>query len=929
DNVDNQEETKVFPVYVDGTPPVTSCNVEGVTFEAEGKTYIRSDTKIILTAEDPVVNGVNSSVLRTEYRINSKGWEVYTTTVTITGDDGDYLVEYRSMDNVQNVEEIKSKSLILDNTPPVTELAIIGSQFTDIEGRFFTNGETQFILSADDREGSGVNRTEFSLDGAEFTTYITTITVPAEGEHTLAYRSIDNLGNTEEAKSISFIVDATPPVTTISIGSPQYSLEGKIWVTGNTPFTLEATDKGLIPSGVKATRYRLDEGEWIDYVGPFNLSALDEGYHTICYYSTDNVDNTEEERSIEVIIDNTPPETEITVGTPKYQDFVTSDTEFTLTSNDLGIVPSGVKQTEYRINKGTWLIYTTTFTITGDDGLYTIEYRSMDNVENLEETKSITVKLDNTPPVSTLTMEGGVQYTSPEGILYASPDTKYILIAEDPVINGVASGLEKIMYSIDKGAFLKYETALTLPEGIHTIEYHSLDNLGNKEITKSFTVYVDATPPETELIIGELKFTAFGRTFIAPSTPLRFEAIDPVKNNVASGVSRTEYRVDGGVFEVITGTFTLTEGVHVVEFFSTDNVENKEEVKSRTFTVTILNEYAIFGRDGVSFNGKAKATGDVRSNGDILLNGNALIDGDAQGDTVTLKGKSQITGEIEEGVPPTSPYPIDLKEIEEEVRIENDNNKVPLTEKGKDPWKDGALQVGDNDSFTLSEGTYYITGLKVTGKASLILQGKIAIFCTGKVQIAGHSSANQNGDPFDFILFCNTPETLSVTGKGELSAIIYAPDSQIIINGQGIVLRNMFGKLVTLNGEAEVRSIDEKRTTSSTLTSASLNTSDTNTTFVKGEIYSYPNPAKRGKWPTIHVEVGKADTVEITIYNVAGEPVHSVELYEDPDSINGKYAYEYRWDISGTASGVYLYHIRAKKEGEKDITELKKLAVIK
>jgi len=100
-------------------------------------------------------------------------------------------------------------------------------------------------------------------------------------------------------------------------------------------------------------------------------------------------------------------------------------------------------------------------------------------------------------------------------------------------------------------------------------------------------------------------------------------------------------------------------------------------------------------------------------------------------------------------------------------------------------------------------------------------------------------------------------------------------------------------------------------------------------TFKLGEVYSFPNPAKRGKCPTIHIESGIADRVEINIYDIAGELVHSSEITDKPEIINGKYAYEYRWNVSNVASGVYIYLIRARKSGEKEIKVVKRLAIVK
>ena len=103
--------------------------------------------------------------------------------------------------------------------------------------------------------------------------------------------------------------------------------------------------------------------------------------------------------------------------------------------------------------------------------------------------------------------------------------------------------------------------------------------------------------------------------------------------------------------------------------------------------------------------------------------------------------------------------------------------------------------------------------------------------------------------------------------------------------------------------------------------------SEINVAFKLGEVYSFPNPARRTN-PTIHIECGVADEVEIRIYNTAAELVHAAQVSGIPPVINGRYAYEYTWDVSSAASGVYIYHIRAVKGGE-ELTALKKLAVLR
>ena len=98
--------------------------------------------------------------------------------------------------------------------------------------------------------------------------------------------------------------------------------------------------------------------------------------------------------------------------------------------------------------------------------------------------------------------------------------------------------------------------------------------------------------------------------------------------------------------------------------------------------------------------------------------------------------------------------------------------------------------------------------------------------------------------------------------------------------------------------------------------------------FTKGETFVYPNPAKEGKNPTIHVEVGVADKLQINIYDVSGELVGNTEITDSPSIVDGKYAYEFEWNVSGKPSGVYIARIIANKDTN-NIKITKKFAVIK
>lgn len=101
--------------------------------------------------------------------------------------------------------------------------------------------------------------------------------------------------------------------------------------------------------------------------------------------------------------------------------------------------------------------------------------------------------------------------------------------------------------------------------------------------------------------------------------------------------------------------------------------------------------------------------------------------------------------------------------------------------------------------------------------------------------------------------------------------------------------------------------------------------------FKLGEVYCYPNPAKKTN-PTFHIETGLADKVELKVYDTAGDLVHEISLNTTPQVIDDgqgpQYAYEYLWDVRNRGSGVYIF-IVATKKGNNILRKSGRCAVIK
>ncbi|MBA3065359.1 hypothetical protein FP828_02600, partial [bacterium] len=735
DNVLNQEIIKSTTIKVDNTAPETALSVGAPQYEAGGKIYISEETGITLSAIDPVINEVASGLQYTEYRVNGAVWQTYSTPLTLT--EGIRVLEYRSIDNVKNTEQIKSITLHVDETAPESNLTAGTPRYQSGDNLYVTSSTIYTLTTVDpiiNEVAAGVDYAEYNVDGGEWakkvgpvTDYQLPVTL-SEGERIIYFKGTDNVENKEAEKSLTVLVDNTAPETTLAISQPKYIVDGSTYITSNSEVILSATDiiSNGVTSGVALTEYRIDGGGWIIYQAEQALQ-LQEGIRTVEYRSIDNVNNTEEIKSITLYVDNTPPVTALMMEGSRYTKadgmYVTSGTTFTLTAEDpvVGDVSSGVKETKYRILSSTgvyedWKLYQEEnppsspfdkggIRIVGPDGIYMIQYYSADNLENTEIVKSITMKLDNAPPETEI-IANEPQYIS-EGKIYISPQTQIELIAIDPLINEVAVGVEAVQYRINAGEWKVYTGTITLTEGVRTIEYYAYDYLENTEQIKSQTYYVDGTPPLSAISTGEPQFEAFGLTIITPETQISLAANDPEINSVASGVNHTQYRIDPSTFtetlwEVYTGTFTLTEGEHAVEYRSIDNVNNTEAVKKEAYTVTYISKYAAYGEEGVKASGQGEIVGDVRSNGQVKVAGQAMLDGDASGETVEVDGteaesapgRAKITGEIEEGAEKINPWCIDLDAIEETVAENNNNEKLEL--------KDGKLQINSNKTVTIT-----------------------------------------------------------------------------------------------------------------------------------------------------------------------------------------------------------------------------------
>jgi len=104
-----------------------------------------------------------------------------------------------------------------DITPPVTTCTLHPPEPNGNNSWYVS--DVEFTLNATD-DISGVNVTQFRVDGGYIKTYTEPFNIPTDGEHTVEYRSIDYAGNIEDWKSVEFKIDQTKPYIELWWESP-------------------------------------------------------------------------------------------------------------------------------------------------------------------------------------------------------------------------------------------------------------------------------------------------------------------------------------------------------------------------------------------------------------------------------------------------------------------------------------------------------------------------------------------------------------------------------------------------------------------------------------------------------------------------------------------------------------------------------------
>ena len=576
---------------IDNSPPATQLHVGEPNYTAVN-TWITSSTPITLTAIDggfiPV--GVSDTFYRVWQSGFWDGWRVHSLPFTING-EGTTYVEYYSVDMLGSSEAVSNATLFVDNIPPATQIGIGQPNYTIINA--WISSTTSISLTAADGGNPpvGVNRTFYRVwagSWGPWQDYSAPFSLATEGLNLVEFYSVDMLGNGETAQVEPLIVDNTQPSTSFVVGYPRYRPNPSSWwnVTSSTPLSLSAQDDGPIPVGISVMECRiLPSPTWVECSSPFNLSGYGEGPQSIEFRSIDLLGNTETSKSIDLIVDDSPPYSTLLPGLPRYVStdvWVTSDTQFEILSPDDGSPPVGTNYSLYRVWNGQWspwMSYTSPFSLGQSEGYSYVEYYAVDLVTNQESIVNETFIVDNTPPTTQLHV-GEPNYTAVNTWITSS--TPITLTAIDTGVDHV--GVNHTYHRTWAGSWSpwqEYSAPFNLgTEGISYVEYRTEDLLGNLETALNVTLIVDNTPPLTTIDVTGLMYRGDPTAYwnVTHSTVFILSSIDG--GSVPCGVASVEFSIDDAYAGTDLGWFTLQgfeDGIHEISFRAIDNLLNAED----------------------------------------------------------------------------------------------------------------------------------------------------------------------------------------------------------------------------------------------------------------------------------------------------------------------------------------------------------------
>ena len=269
----------------------------------------------------------------------------------------------------------------------------------------------------------------------------------ADGVWTAQAEQSDASGNIGRSGAVTFTVDTTAPVTTITSGPAS--------LTKTTTATISFT---VGESGANAS-CSLDGGAFASCTSPKTYSGLADGNHTFRVHATDAAGNVGADDTRMWTVDTVPPNVAITTAPPDPSS--STDAAFAFSVDEIGAAAA------CSLDGGAFTACASPATYSGlADGSHTVRIHATDAAGNTGPDATRTWTVDTVKPVTTIT-------NGPPSVTNQTNAT-FTFTVDD--------GTATSACSLDGSAFAPCTSPKTyngLSDGPHTVRIHATDPAGN------------------------------------------------------------------------------------------------------------------------------------------------------------------------------------------------------------------------------------------------------------------------------------------------------------------------------------------------------------------------------------------------------------------------------------------------------------------
>lgn len=208
--------------------------------------------------------------------------------------------------------------------------------------------------------------------------------------------------------------------------------------------------------------------------------------------------------------------------------------------------------------------------------------------------------------------------------------------------------------------------------------------------------------------------------------------------------------------------------------------------------------------------GNRNANGDLCSCEDVRMNGAFEVNGDVMHGAGYEFDQRGVSGQVWGIVGETSCTTFTSDADFGYAMLNHDNESIGPTSDGNDPFRPGNtwdLRIQSQDSITLNGGTYYFDSARLAGQSRIYVTAPSVIYITGDAVLTGGGIVNVTQDPANLLIY-SEGSSLSLRGGAGFHGAIFAPDTDVAVQGTSDFFGMIVGRTVHIQGDGEIH-VDE------------------------------------------------------------------------------------------------------------------------